>query len=140
MKGNRGFSLLELMVVVAIIGILASLALPAYNDYVMRGRIAEAHGELAAMRAKLETYYMDNRTYVNACAANTVAPLPTGKYFNFSCPALTATAYTVQAVGTGTASGFTFTINQDNARATTAVPAGWTTNATCWVIKKGGVC
>lgn len=138
----RGFSLIELMIVVAIVAILGSVALPAYTEHVMRGKLAEAHGELAAMRSKLETYFLDNRTFIGACAANTVAPLPAGKYFAYTCPTLTATAYTVQAsgvAGEGTG-GFTFTINQANVRATTAVPAGWTTNATCWVTKKGGLC
>lgn len=139
---QRGFTLIELMIVVAIVAILASIALPSYNDYLLRGRLAEAHGELAAMRSKLETFYLDNRTYVGACAANTVAPLPTAGRFTYSCPTLTATTYLVQAVGVATqgTGGFTYTINQDNARATTAVPAGWTANATCWVTKRGGIC
>jgi type IV pilus assembly protein PilE len=139
---HRGFTLIELMIVVAIVAILASVALPSYNDYLMRGRLAEAHGELAAMRSKLETFYLDNRTYVGACAAGTVAPMPTGKYFTYSCPTLTATTYLVRATGTAgeQTAGFTYTIDQANARATTAVPAGWTTNATCWVTKKGGLC
>ncbi len=141
---HRGFTLIELMIVVAIVAILASIALPSYNDYLIRGRLAEAHGELAAMRTKLETYYLDNRTYQNACQPNTVAPLPTGANFRFTytCPALTLTTYTVQAVGIAArgTGGFTYTIDQANVRATTAVPAGWTTNATCWVTKKGGTC
>lgn len=138
----RGFTLLEMMIVVAIVGILGAIALPAYTEHIMRGKLAEAQGELAAMRSKLETFFLDNRTYSGACAANTVAPLPAGKYFAYTCPTLTATTYTVQAAGVtaqGTG-GFTFTINQANVRATTAVPAGWTANATCWVTKKGGTC
>jgi type IV pilus assembly protein PilE len=116
--------------------------LPAYNDYLLRGKLAEAHGELAAMRTKLETYFLDNRQYTGACAANTVAPLPAGKYFTYTCPVLSATAYTVQAAGVAAqgTGGFTYTIDQANTRATTAVPSGWTTNATCWVTKKGGTC
>jgi type IV pilus assembly protein PilE len=144
MKTAKGFTLIELMIVVAIVAILAAVALPAYGQYVLRGKLAEAHGELAAMRSKLETYFLDNRTYVGACAANTVAPLPVGKYFTFDCPNanLTATAYLVRAIGVNgeQTAGFTFTINEANVRATTAVPAGWTANATCWVTKKGGVC
>ena len=127
---QRGFTLIELMIAVAIVGILASIALPAYNDYVMRGRLAEAHGELSAMRSKLETFFLDNRTYVGACVVNTVAPLPTGGRFAYACPALTANTYTVQADGTagGGTAGFAYTIDQANTRATTAVPTGWTAN------------
>lgn len=139
---QHGFTLIEVMIVVAIVAILAAVALPSYNDYLMRGRLAEAHGELAAMRSRLETYFLDNRTYEGACVAGTVAPLPVGRFFTFTCPTLTATTFTVQAAGTAgqPTAGFTYTINQANVRATTAVPAGWTANATCWVTKKGGVC
>lgn len=142
MKSNKGFTLMEVMIVVAIVGILAAVALPAYNDYLMRGRLAEAFGELAGARAKLEQYFLDNRTYVGACAAGTVAPLPTGRFFTYTCPTLGAATYTVQAAGVAAegTGGFTYTINQANARATTSVPSGWTANATCWVSKKGGAC
>jgi len=138
----KGFTLIELMIVVAIVAIVGVVALPAYQDYVLRGKLSEAYGELATMRTKLESYYLDNRTYVGACAAGTVAPLPAGKYFAYSCPVLTANTYTVQADGVAAqgTGGFTFTINQSNGRATTAVPAGWTANATCWVTRKGGQC
>ena len=138
----RGFTLIELMIVVAIVAILASVALPAYTEHVIRGKLVEAQGELAGMRSKLETFFLDNRTYIGACAANTVAPLPVGKYFAYTCPTLTANTYTVQAAGVAAEgmAGFTFTINQANVRATTSVPAGWAANATCWVTKKGGTC
>lgn len=138
-KPQYGFTLIELMIVVVIVGILASIALPAYTDYVTRSRIQEATSNLAAKRMQMEQFFQDNRTYVAAPACNN--DTATSQYFDFSCTAAaTSTAYTLQAVGKGTMAGFTFTINQDNARATTAVPAGWTANATCWVTKKGGAC
>ncbi|MEW5943887.1 MAG: type IV pilin protein [Pseudomonadota bacterium] len=134
----RGFTLIELMIVVVIVGILASVALPAYNDYVTRGRIPDATSNLAAKRVQLEQFFQDNRTYVGATACNN--DTTSSQYFNFSCTAQTATTYTLQAAGKSSMAGFTYTINQDNAKATTAVPAGWTTNASCWVTRKGGVC
>jgi type IV pilus assembly protein PilE len=140
---RTGFTLIEMMITVAIAAILAAVAIPSYSDYVKRGRISQATNNLASMRVKLEQYYQDNRTFVGACAAGTVAPLPPADDFTYSCPTLTATTYTIQATGvtTGTMNGFTYTIDQSNNKATTALPSGWgTVPVACWVVKKGGAC
>lgn len=145
MRAQKGFTLVELMIVVVVIGILASIGVPAYSDYVLRGKLTEAMTELAAMRVKLEQYYQDNRTYVGGCAAGTVAPLPSGtKYFTYTCPTLTASAFTVTAAGIAAqgTDGFVYTIDQSNAKITTDVPsADWGAEPiNCWVTKKGGAC
>lgn len=140
MKRNNGFTLVELMIVVAIVAILASVALPAYNDYVLRGKLTEAFTELSAMRVRLEQYYQDNRQYLGACAPGAGLLPANTKYFTYSCPVLTASLFTVQADGVGSTAGFQFTIDQSNAKATTQVPAGWTRNLNCWVTKPGGSC
>lgn len=135
---QAGFTLIELMVTVAIIGILAAVALPAYNDYITRGRIPDATSTLAAKQVRLEQFYQDNRKYngANDCASDTAS----SQYFDFSCTASDASSYALQAVGKGAMTGFTYTVNQSGAKATTAVPSGWATSATCWITKKGGVC
>ena len=147
MRRFAGFTLIEVMVVVAIVGILATVGYPAYTDYLRRGKIAEAVSTLADARAKLEQYFLDNRTSVGADAANmpcNTTVLNAGKKsFTYACTNLGVGAYDLNATGQ-TADGmgsFTYTINQANVRTSTVTGlSGWTGNATCWVTKKGGVC
>lgn len=147
MKLQKGFTLIELMIVVAIVGILAGVALPAYNDYVLRGKLTEAATELAAMRVKLEQYYQDNRNYgstADTCGV-AVPASPAVSYFDYSCnwgAGGSAQSFTVSATGIATkgTGGFVYTINQNNAKATTAAPSGWGAPASCWITKKGGSC
>lgn len=141
-RKSAGFTLIEVMVTVVIVGILAAVAIPAYSDYVIRARIPDATSALAAKRVQMEQYFQDNHTYVNAgpCGADTA----TSRFFTFSCDvAGTATAYSLQAMGTGPMTGLNFTVDQNNVKATTistGSPSGWSGNAACWVTKKGGVC
>lgn len=142
---QRGFTLLELLIVLGIIGVISAIAIPTYRDYIIRGKITEATSNLGDMRIKLEQFYQDNRTYVGACVAGTVAPLPTGsnaRAFTYSCPTLTATTFSVRALGNASEgmNGFDYTIDQSNAKATASVAAGWTLTAGCWVTKKDGSC
>ena len=138
-KLHKGFTLIELMVVIAVIGLLAAIGIPNYKDYVMRGKIAEATSGLSDGRIKMEQYFQDNRTYNNTLSPAT-APASTSN-FTFSINGPTASTYTISAVGTGTMAGFTFTIDQNNSKQTTAVQTGWgTPPITCWVTKKGGGC
>jgi len=140
-SATKGFTLIEMMVTVAIIAILAAVALPSYTDYVIRSKIPDATSGLATKRVRLETFYDNNRTYVNAgdCANDTT----TSQYFDFRCtadPATTANTYTLEAVGKGSMAGFTYRINQSNVKSTPSVPAGWTSSASCWVVRKDGSC
>ena len=142
-RSARGFTLIEVMIVVAMVAILSAVALPAYNEYVTRGRIPDATSQLATKQTQLEQWYQDNRRYTGApaCANDT-----TNQHFDFSCngteAAGTGQAYLLTAAGKGTMAGFSFTIDQANQRRTAGVPAGWTLPApnNCWVARKAGQC
>jgi len=137
MKTNKGFTLLELLVVVAVIGILAMVALPAYDDYVIRGKLAEGFSGLSDGRVKMEQFFQDNRTY-----AGGPAPAATST-FTYAAGNLSATTYTITATGNGKVTGFVYSIDQNNVKSTTAAPAGWAAAAmptTCWISRKGGIC
>ena len=137
MYKQQGFTLIEVMITVVIVGILAAVAVPIYSDYVVRGKIPDATSALSTKRVQNEQYFQDNRSYVGApgCTADTT----TSKYFSFSCsPAATATSYTIRADGVGSMTGFAFTIDEANNKETPAVASGWATSTTCWVTSKGG--
>ncbi|OOG50181.1 pilus assembly protein PilE [Rhodanobacter sp. C01] len=146
-KPAAGFTLIELMIVVAIVAILLAIALPSYTDYITRGKLTEAQNNLAAYRVSMEQYYQDNRNYGGATCG---VPAPTStslKYFAITCAPVgggsTAQAYLATATGdAGTSvAGFTFTIDNSNNQQTTAEPAGWGSGTiNCWVIRKGGSC
>lgn len=145
---QSGFTLIEVMIVVAIVAILSMVAYPAYTDYIIRGNIPNATAGLATKQVQMEQFFQDNRTYVGSDAAGTSLPCAadtTNKYFNFSCTGAgtpSATGFVISAAGKGNMAGFTYTIDQAGNKTTAAVPAGWSQPSpnTCWATKKGGIC
>ena len=148
MRVQKGFTLIEIMIAIAVIAILSAIAIPSYTDYIRRARITEATAALANMQVKFEQFFQDNRTYAGACAAGTVAVRPVDTpLFTYLCPPpLDLQRYTITATGVpGSAmANFTFQMSMAPAtgvvRSTTSVPSGWTTSPTCWVLKKDGTC
>jgi len=135
LKKNYGFTLIELMITVAVIAILARVAMPSYQNYVIRGNIPEATTGLSQIRSKAEQYFADNRNFTNF-----TCPQPdTVKNFTFSCPTLTASTYIIQASGnsSGMMANFVYTINQSGTK-TSNTP--WGSNTNCWVNNKSGGC
>jgi type IV pilus assembly protein PilE len=146
---DKGFTLIEVMIVVAIVGILAAIAIPAYTDFILRGRIVDATNGLSTFKADMERHFQDNRTYAAAggftppCQRGSDADRTLGS-FVLSCTGdLNGDEFTLQAVGTGPVAGFTFTLNQLNQQATVTSPTGWSPSVSCptaWLIKRGQSC
>lgn len=134
---NRGFSLIELMIAVAIIAVLAAIAVPNYNNYLIKGKLTEAYSQLSDLQNRQEQYYQDNRAYKDGM---TVAA---GNYFSSSCTS-TGQAFTCTATPTATGIGFRFTVNEAGTKTTIATAtalSGWTVPSTnCWARDKSGAC
>jgi type IV pilus assembly protein PilE len=136
-RRERGFTLIEILVVVAIVGILSAIAVPAYKDYVIRARLTEAFSGLGSIPTAAEDYW-------NSSSPHTYAGFdrmpPNSANFTYTMSGATASAYTVTATGAGPVAGFVYTIDQNGNRATTAAPTGWGTSTTCWIDRKGAQC
>ncbi|MDE2598851.1 MAG: prepilin-type N-terminal cleavage/methylation domain-containing protein [Rhodocyclaceae bacterium] len=138
---QRGFTLIELMIVIAIIGILSAIAVPMYNQYILESRMVEAPATLADIRVRAEQYFADNRTYVGF-AADCGVPAGSVRYFAYTCANLSPTTYTATATAQNTLgmTGASYTIDQANVRTSTYVGQfaadGWISNPTCWSKKK----
>lgn len=119
-----GFTLIEMMVVVAIMGIIAAVAIPAYTDHVRSGHRADAQAALVALAQHMERRYSENNSYCNSgttnittCGTDTTGdtgapslfsstvPLDGGDaVYNLTIDSVTATSFTVKA--TRTAGGY----------------------------------
>ncbi|WP_426194130.1 type IV pilin protein [Massilia sp. DWR3-1-1] len=137
-RQQTGLTLIEVLVTLAIVGILSAIALPNYRDYVTRGRLAEAFSGLATVQPNAEQFWANTRSFA-AFDGATVFPADTPN-FTYALSGATAAAYVVTATGRGPVDGFAFTIDQQGNRVTTAAPDGWTANATCWTDRRSGAC
>jgi type IV pilus assembly protein PilE len=136
---SKGFTLIEMMVTVAIIAILSAIAYPNYSDYVLRGYLVDATNGMASAQAQMEQFYQDNRTYAKGpCADKTTN-------FTFTCPAnATGTEYTITATGQGPAAGFiytyTYTVAGGLVKATAQTGRWGSACDKAWIVKKGQSC
>ena len=127
---NKGFTLMELLLVIAIIGILAAIALPSYQSYTQKSRRTDAMAALSSLQMQMEKFRGSCTLYPNAvanadnCAGRTIKFSGTSDegYYNISIAAATANSYTIEAAPTGVQAGDTkcapmrITVNNANPR------------------------
>jgi type IV pilus assembly protein PilE len=135
---QKGFTLIEVMIVVAIIGILASIAIPAYSGYVMRAKIPDATSTLSTARVQMEQYFQDNRTYLLPSGACAMTAPAASQNFDFTCNPATATSFTLNATGKGAMANFTYRLTEANAKSSVITESGWSGSNNCWVTSKAG--
>jgi len=113
---QRGLTLIELMIVVVVIGILAAIAVPSYQDYVDRSRVRVAGGHLVAMAAAVENSFQRKLSYPADDEDITGWQDPNDDHFSYSY--FTENTYTVTATGkAGSAmEGCSLTLSANNTR------------------------
>lgn len=142
MNKLRGFTLIELMIVVAIVGIIAAVAVPNYIEYVRRGNVTDMTSALSDAKLRVEQRYADSRTYDNAfCSSPTaVVIVDTGNH-RISClsDGVTNQTFVITGVGKASIAGFIYNVNETGIKNSTLGPTwGSLVVPGRWVAKKGG--
>jgi prepilin-type N-terminal cleavage/methylation domain-containing protein len=147
-----GFTLIELMITVAIVAILTAIAYPSYRNYVLRGQVVSATNALSSMSANMERYFQDNRQYtsltagtapMSPCDPAQLATSNTAGTFTLTCPTYSTTSFTITATGTngGATQGFSYSIDQAGNQSSAVVspaPSAWRlTCASTWETRAG---
>ncbi len=117
MKKHAGFTLIEIMIVIAIVAILSSIAIPAYSEYAARAKRTDAQGALAGLAVAMERFFAQNHTYCGSDASGTVGtcvnndapgifssqvPVDGGTaYYNLTISLVSPLSYTLTATRAG---------------------------------------
>ena len=107
-----GFTLMELMIVVVIISILVAIALPSYQQYILRSRRIEGKNALLDLASRQERYYSINNAYTDSApnlgyGASAAFPVAAGNYYQLNISAANATSFTATVAPQGAQSADT---------------------------------
>ncbi len=134
---EKGFTLIEIMIAIAIVGITLAIAIPSYNSHIQKTRRVEATTALVDLAAKLERYHTTNNTYVGATipGLGVESPTPNGNYA-LSILSQTPNTYTIRATRVVTTAQANdacgdFTLTNTGAEGLVGNAIGFT-NAICW--------
>lgn len=145
---QRGFTLIEVVIAMLIVGILAAVAIPQYTEFIRRSRIVDATNAMNDFRTRMEQFYQDNRSYAAGAACGVDPATAVTTSFTLACGGADNTGYTLNATGNAAQgmSGFQYRLvvaAGGMTRSTVAVPTTWTplpSPNTCWQLRKGGKC
>lgn len=140
MKKMRGFTLIELMIVVVVVGILAAIAMPAYTDFIVRGKIAQGTEALSEAKVRMEQVFNSNRSYLlsDGTCPDFSTSFSDNPFSIAQSPTCTATTFTLKITGKSAngMSGYWYSINESNEKQS-ATP---TNSGNCWLKSKGTSC
>ena len=123
---QKGFTLVELLIAVAIIGILASIALPSYQNYVRTSKRAEAKSDILKIQLGMERWRANNTTYPSTLS--NAGFTDNNNYYDYSISGATGSAYTITAAATAGTSQ----VNDTGCTSLSINQSGTKSPASCW--------
>lgn len=133
---HHGFTIVEVMIAIAIVAILGAVALPAYTGYITRAKVPVGLDALSSVATRMEQYYQDRGNYgTSACGNGLSMPTPSEYFGQVTCSLSdSGQGFTASVSGAsgGVLQGYTYTINHRSQRNTTAHPKG--AKSGCWTI------
>lgn len=98
---SHGFTLVEMMIVIAIVAILAAIAIPSYHDYIVTTRRSDGQIALLDLSTRLERFFNENNSFVGASIPTIYPATSPEGFYNLQITNTTATNYTIQAIPQG---------------------------------------
>jgi len=126
MKSTKGFTLVELVIVIVIVGILSVVAVPVYKGYTKKAMATEGKALLGAINTSQKVYFAEWAIFVNGASASAILDVNAGsnKYFTTFGVTGNTTGFTASTAGTGGANGIALTLTGSSSGASNIVESG----------------